>query len=237
MNHPYNQEYFEKGTISNYRGYSDLPYFELLAREIFLLFRPNRVLEVGCAKGYVVKHLRSLGVKAFGVDISKYAVSRANKEVKAYLQVAKVQKLPFPDDYFDVVFSLDLFEHIPEDELEKAIRESLRVGEIQFHLITTKEIVPDKDITHVTLKPLRWWKQKFEKFLNQSDQITPMLFLVESENHWIHDFLKYYWLLKDQKKNIKGLNKELREIYASRGWKAISLLHQIRMSLPILRKL
>lgn len=41
----------------------------------------KKVLDVGCAHGFLVKHLSLLGVEAYGMDISDYAVSQVSPEI------------------------------------------------------------------------------------------------------------------------------------------------------------
>lgn len=48
------------------------------------------VLDVGCAKGFLVRHLRELGVDAWGCDVSDYAIATAPEDVKPYVRVAPI---------------------------------------------------------------------------------------------------------------------------------------------------
>lgn len=237
MTHPYTREYFEDGTISSYQGYKDNREFYLLAKEIYTFFAPRRTLEIGCAKGFVVKHLRLLGVEAYGVDISSYAIDKAPRQIKPYLTVAHAKKIPFKTGDFDLVYSLDVLEHIDAHEISEVISELLRVSKRQFHLITTHELKPGKDKTHVTLRPISWWKKQF-KLGSTSKHV---IFLLPSENHWIHDFIHWRW---QQQRKIATLTKrnntlqiQLAQILDSRGWKITVLLHKLRMNLPLLRGL
>ncbi len=51
------------------------------------------VLDVGCAKGFLVQHLRSLSVDAWGCDVSEYAIGRAAPDVRPFLQVARIDQV------------------------------------------------------------------------------------------------------------------------------------------------
>lgn len=163
----YTEGYFEHGEGSNYHGYTDDARFEAWADELIRLFdcknKKLKVLDVGCAKGYLVKHLRDNGVDAWGVDVSEYAISKS--PVSDYVQVADITNLPFPDNYFDVVTSHDVLEHISEDDTPKAIAECLRVGRKQYHVITTTEYDFGGDKTHINLKPFSYWKEQFPEII------------------------------------------------------------------------
>ncbi len=158
----YDREYFEEARGSNYCGYPDLPVFQERAQALSEL-APLSVLDIGCAKGYLVKHLRSLGIPAWGADVSDYCVRTSDPEVRPYLVLTDVTRggLPWSNQYFDLVVSYDVLEHIPEQELDRAVEEILRVGRRQLHYITCEEYQIGHDDTHVTIKPLVWWREKY----------------------------------------------------------------------------
>ena len=163
MSHPYTEGYFQKGEGSNYRGYEDGKQFEMRAEAIRDRFHPTSLLDVGCARGFVVNHLRVMGVDAKGIDISEWAVGSVPPDgLGKHLTAADVTKgLPYSDGQFDLVTSMDFLEHIEEKDVDALIAEMLRVGRRQFHVITTPEYTMYGDETHVCMKPLEWWKAKF----------------------------------------------------------------------------
>jgi hypothetical protein len=69
----YNKDYFDGG--KGYFLYEDAGHFRDTAEWLVREFQPQTVLEIGCAKGFLVKALRDLGVKAYGCDISEYALN------------------------------------------------------------------------------------------------------------------------------------------------------------------
>ena len=78
----------------------------------------QKVLDVGCGRGYLEPMIQELGGAYFGAD---FVVSRAGfRQI-----VADAQRLPFADGAFDIVLCLDAFEHFPEGGL--AAREFRRV--------------------------------------------------------------------------------------------------------------
>lgn len=164
---PYTEGYFEKGEGSNYKGYEDSSMFEAWADELIRLFdcknKKLRVLDIGCAKGFLVKHLRDNGVEAWGIDISPYAIE--SSPVKEYLVCGEVTDLPFEDNYFDVVTSHDVFEHISKEDTPKAIKECLRVGRKQYHVITCKEYDFGGDKTHINMENEAYWKDTWPEII------------------------------------------------------------------------
>jgi len=68
-----------------------------------------RILDNGCGRGEFLHAFTCLGMQASGTDISDYC-----KE--AHIVDFNKESLPFPDNYFDVVFSKSVIEHIENTE-------------------------------------------------------------------------------------------------------------------------
>lgn len=74
----------------------------------------NKILDFGAGSGHQAKYFQSLGfeVRAIDVDTSNYR-RQQEFDVINYDGVT----IPFPDKYFDVIFSSNVFEHIPDTKL------------------------------------------------------------------------------------------------------------------------
>ena len=73
----------------------------------------KRFLDVGCGEGTLATRVRERFTELYGVDISEDAVVLARQAgVIAEKINLNIQPLPFPDNYFDVVASLDVIEHV-----------------------------------------------------------------------------------------------------------------------------
>ncbi len=75
----------------------------------------GKALDVGCGVGQVVHRLDKEGIEAHGVDISGPNITKA-KEFCERCQLYDGRKLPFPDNHFDSVGSLNVLEHVDEPE-------------------------------------------------------------------------------------------------------------------------
>jgi SAM-dependent methyltransferase len=105
------------------------PVAEKLARHYGL--KPgSHVLDVGCAKGFLLYDLTQVvpGIEIAGLDVSAYAIEHARDEVKPFLQVGSAAHLPFLDASFDLVLSINTLHNLYTYELEPALRELMRVG-------------------------------------------------------------------------------------------------------------
>jgi len=85
---------------------------------------------VGCAKGFMLHDLAELipGITVKGVDISKYAIENAMPDMRPHVEIANATNLPFKDDSFDVVISINTIHNLEREECGKALQEIERVS-------------------------------------------------------------------------------------------------------------
>jgi protein-L-isoaspartate(D-aspartate) O-methyltransferase len=90
----------------------------------------DKILDVGCGKAFLLYDFTQVvpGIEVRGIDISAYGIENAKDEVRDRLQTAKADQLPFADQEFDFVFSLNTLHNLPCHELDKALREMERVS-------------------------------------------------------------------------------------------------------------
>lgn len=85
----------------------------------------DKVLDLGCGEGTRLNHVIPNGKIGYGIDISSIAIDAAKKKYPHHFQVGNLEKLPYKDSSFDLVYSAYVFEHL--DNPEKVIKEGLRV--------------------------------------------------------------------------------------------------------------
>jgi len=126
-------EYFDGDRLTGYGGYNYHPRFwtETVRRfrDYYHLPEDVRILDVGCAKGFMMYDFHLLMPKAEirGIDISKYAYEHAKPEMKPFIQVASANNIPFPDHSFDLVISINTIHNLPLIDCKQALREIQRV--------------------------------------------------------------------------------------------------------------
>jgi SAM-dependent methyltransferase len=84
--------------------------------ELLASLEPERALEIGCSSGTVLGVLVGHGVDAEGIEISRMAYDRADPAVRPRIHVGDLLELELPSD-FDLVFGLDVFEHLNPNRL------------------------------------------------------------------------------------------------------------------------
>jgi ubiquinone/menaquinone biosynthesis C-methylase UbiE len=127
----YGQMYFDGPREYGYGGYRYDGRWKPVANDIvehFGLEPGDRVLDVGCAKGFLVKDLLAIGIDAYGVDISRYALTHCEPEVVGRLHLGSAEDLPFPDNSFAAVLSINTIHNLTRDRCKVAVREMERLA-------------------------------------------------------------------------------------------------------------
>jgi len=129
----YGEMYFDGPREYGYGGYRYDGRWVPVARDIVTYFelKPGmRVLDVGCAKGFLVKDLMKVcpGLEAFGLDISHYALMNCEPEVVGRLHLGTAEKLVFPDRSFDCVLCLNTVHNFSRPRAIKVMQEIQRVS-------------------------------------------------------------------------------------------------------------
>ena len=200
----FEREYFEDGTIG-YKQYRDFPQHYATARKIMVELDlrhlkyetgKSRVLEIGAARGYVTRILENNGVKAVAMDISKYCYyTRATNNFILHdlTDVPWHKAHIFDNKEFDLCFSQNVLEHIPEEQIDKVITEIARVSIAGLHGIhytgAPYKESPDIDITHYTMHSKEWWEEKF-KLLAPEYKVT-IMYPRELENDDVEKCIAY----------------------------------------------
>ena len=127
----FGEMYFDGPREYGYGGYRYDGRWVPVARNIvahFGLMPGQRVLDIGCAKGFLVKDLMQTGLDAFGCDVSRYALTHCEPEVVGRLHLASAVDLPFPDKSFDAVLSINTIHNLDREGCRQALREMTRVS-------------------------------------------------------------------------------------------------------------
>lgn len=114
-------------TYFNKRDVLDVPIAEAIKK--FMHERQlDRVLDVGCGSGRMVKFLSAAGFESYGCDVNKIAVRMARK-LNGYkrIKLATATRLPYREHQFDIVISVSVIEHITKSQVAQFLKETKRI--------------------------------------------------------------------------------------------------------------
>jgi SAM-dependent methyltransferase len=170
----YDADYFErgrqsgKGWLTNYRWMPIRSFKEALAFvDYFGLDCNSYVLEVGCAKGFIVKALRQLEIKADGCDISNYALFFALEgcwncsELSSWESHSK-------SGYTHVIIK-DVLEHLTKEQLPEMLNNIAKVCNKIMCVVPMGDNGKYRideyhtEISHLIAEDENWWMIHFEK--------------------------------------------------------------------------
>lgn len=130
----FGKEFFDGDRRHGYGGFKYLPRFWQpvipTLQQHFGLNANSSVLDIGCAKGFMLHDMAQLipGIRVAGIDVSDYAIANTIEDMRPYVQVADALKLPFADKSFDVVISINTIHNLELAACAQALREIERVA-------------------------------------------------------------------------------------------------------------
>ena len=130
----FDKEFFDGERKFGYGGFSYNPkYWSGVVKDFsdyYNLVDGSKILDVGCAKGFMLYdfYKQNPNLDLYGIDISKYAIDNSVPEIKYKLKVANATNLPYEDNYFDLVISINTVHNLNKIECATALREISRVS-------------------------------------------------------------------------------------------------------------
>jgi len=172
----FGKEYFDGDRLNGYGGYEYHPRFwtDTVKRfcDYYLLADDASVLDVGCAKGFMMHDFKKLmpNITIAGIDISQYAYDLAIEDMKPYITVGNAKCLPYPDKSFDLVVSINTIDHLPLEECKQALHEIQRVTKTHAFITVNawrndkeRELLLKWNLTALTYMHVDEWKNLFEE--------------------------------------------------------------------------
>jgi len=172
----FGKDFFDGDRKNGYGGFNYHPKFWQPViptfKEYWNLNSHSSLLDVGCAKGFMLYDLSLLvpGIKLAGIDVSDYAIQNSLDEVKTFVSVANAVDLPFDDNSFDVVISINTVHNLERDECAKALKEIERVSKGKSYITVDayrneeeKKRMFDWNLTAKTIMSVDEWKIFFNE--------------------------------------------------------------------------
>ena len=172
----FGKDFFDGDRKHGYGGFRYLPKFWQPViptfQQHFGLTADSSVLDVGCAKGFMMYDMIKLipGIRVNGIDISEYAIENAISQMKPLVQVANAKELPYDDNSFDVVISINTVHNLVKEECAQALKEIERVSRgASFITVDAynnekeKEATLSWNLTGKTIMHVDEWKNFFSE--------------------------------------------------------------------------
>jgi cyclopropane fatty-acyl-phospholipid synthase-like methyltransferase len=216
MGNIYNEQYYRYkcGSVSYENQKVWVEFFSGIAKKIVQDFNPRTLLDVGCAMGYLVSALRDLGVDAYGIDISEYAISRVREDIKPYCRALSALD-PLPEEFpkvYDMVTNIEVAEHLSQEEGKRLISILCNYSDCIIFSSTPNDY---DEKTHINVQKNEYWAKIFAQngFYNHLDYdlnyLAPQAIYFSKEQKSIpqivEDYERHLRILK--KSNTLGLKR------------------------------
>ncbi len=167
-------DYFDGDRNHGYGGFHYSPRFWQpvipTIIENYNLGSSSKVLDIGCAKGFFLYDLTLAlpGVQVSGLDISHYAIEESLFEIKPFLKVGNATALPYSDNYFDFVISINTIHNLDRGDCARALQEIQRVAKGRSFITVDAYRNDDErarmeawNLTALTMMSVDEWKKFF----------------------------------------------------------------------------
>ncbi len=239
----YDRDYYQHygGGIPYERSDYWLVFFHNIADHIVRSLHPRRVLDAGCAKGFLVEALWERGVETYGIDISEYAIAEVRLDMKPYCRRAPLTD-PI-DGRFSLVTCFEVLEHIASEDAWKVIQNLASVTDTILFSSTPTELT---EPTHINVQPTIAWLRLFAEsgftpdLIFDASFVAPHAFLLRRVPERYPDdvlilfseLIRHRLTLTDRHRQIEHLNNQVRELQSAKQTaedQAAALNHQAHL--------
>lgn len=93
-------------------------------KNLFKMAKPKEtILDFGCGNGRAFPVFKEIGAKYYGVDVSEKLLKLAKKKFPEanFLLLTNFFQIPYPENFFDKIYAISVFHHIPSQTFRKKI--------------------------------------------------------------------------------------------------------------------
>lgn len=172
-------DYWDGDRSINYGGYKYIPGRWKPLAENFIkhygLKDGDKILDIGCGKGFLIYEISLLNpnIEIYGLDKSSYAISNSKPEISKNIINGCATSLPFEDNFFDFVYSLNTLHCLELSDLYLSINEINRVKKNKSYICV------ESYVNELQKQNLLYWQVTCESFHSKSQWL------------WIYNQLNY----------------------------------------------
>jgi SAM-dependent methyltransferase len=172
----FGKQYFDGDRSFGYGGYRYNPRFWEPVIPTFadhyLLNNGQNILDVGCGKGFMLYDMSRLvpGIKVRGLDISQYAFDNSLEDIKPFIDVGNATDLPYSNNSFDLVISINTIHNLEQDDCIIALKEIERVSKGNSFVVVDafrndeeRKRIDEWNITALTYLHVNEWADLFNE--------------------------------------------------------------------------
>lgn len=160
----------------------------------------GKVLDAGCGNGRHIVYFAQQGINVYGVDISEKSIEIAKawlqkEKLTATLKAGDINNLPFDNDYFDVVVSLEVLDHLSFLKAQEVLQD-------------LKRVLKNRGYLYLTLRSV------FDSEYGRGKEVGINTFVLQEG--YEKGIIQHYFDLAEIKKLLKGFNIFDLELYEQR---------------------
>lgn len=159
---------YSNDKIINLNGYDDTDFIPTISFKNIVknlnIKKQDKVLEIGCGAG-VFSNLFNEDYDYYGIDYSAALINHNIKLFNSKVYNCQANNLPYKDKFFDVCFSIGVFEYFPSKEyMQQVLKEIQRVTKNSIYILNIRKK------THLSKKTKHKFKGVFQHLIyNESD--------------------------------------------------------------------
>lgn len=144
----FDEAFFDGKRETGYGGYSYDGRWQAVAARMAMhygLADGSRILDVGCAKGFLVKDFRAIGMSAYGMDVSQYAIAKS--EAPLYTVVGDALELRTwpPSARYDLIVAINSLHNLDRPELVEVLRSIESIARYKYVVLDAWRTDQERD--------------------------------------------------------------------------------------------
>lgn len=178
----FDKEFFDGSRDTGYGGYRDDGRWVAVADRMakhYGLNHGDRVLDVGCAKGYLVKAFLDIGLDAYGMDVSGYALANCPDRLGSRLMLRDAVEIP--NRKYKLIVSINTLHNLVRSEIVSVLRRMQKISEHNYITVdafrndTERERMTAWNLTAKTILHVADWEILFAqaKYTGDYDWFMP----------------------------------------------------------------